>query len=140
MTARRRDRIPCKQACHPSEVALRIHFTCCVSLSIGLRVQHPPPEPTPKPLVRKKKKVRTNLPIPNVSIAVPTFDVLRSVAVGFAMLRDLRICIPHLFSHTQNFVYCLRVLCPFLHWSWPRSLTIDAKSIVVFISLTLFSA
>ena len=41
MTARRRDRIPCIQACHPAEVALRIHFTCCVFLSIELRVQRP---------------------------------------------------------------------------------------------------
>ena len=41
MTARRRDRIPCTQACHPSEVALRIHFACCIFLGIELRVQGP---------------------------------------------------------------------------------------------------
>ena len=45
MTARRRDRIPCIQACHPSEVALRIHFACCIFLSIELRVQRPAREP-----------------------------------------------------------------------------------------------
>ena len=38
-------RIPCIQACHPSEVALRIHFTCCIFLSIELRVQCPAREP-----------------------------------------------------------------------------------------------
>ena len=38
MTARR-DRIPCAQACHPSEVVLRTPFTCCVFLSIELQVQ-----------------------------------------------------------------------------------------------------
>ena len=45
LTARRRDRIPCIQACHPSEVALRIHFACCIFLSIELRVQCPAREP-----------------------------------------------------------------------------------------------
>ena len=32
VTVRRWDRISCIQACHPSEVALRIHSTCCVFL------------------------------------------------------------------------------------------------------------
>ena len=57
-----------------------------------------------------------------------------------SILREPRIWTPHLFSHCQNFVYHLRVICPFLHRSWLCSLTIDAKSIVVFfMSLTLIS-
>ena len=44
----------------------------------------------------------------------------------------------HLSSHNQTFVYRLPVICLFLHWSWLWSMTIDAKSKIVFVSLTLF--
>ena len=43
-----------------------------------------------------------------------------------------------MFSQYQKFVYCLWVICPFLHWSRFRPLTIDAERKVVLISLTLF--
>ena len=45
VTARRRDRISCIQACHLSEVALRVQFTCCVFLRSELQVQAPHESP-----------------------------------------------------------------------------------------------
>ena len=45
MTARRRDRIPCLQACHLSEVALRVQLVSHFFLSIELQVQCPAREP-----------------------------------------------------------------------------------------------
>ena len=54
-----------------------------------------------KSLIRKKKKkkVRINLSIPNVSIAVPIFHVLRSVAVGIVnVLGYTDLNYPHVFA------------------------------------------
>ena len=54
------------------------------------------------------------------------------------MFRDIWIWIPNFSSHNQKFVYRLLVICPFLHWSWLRSLTIWRQEYDYFITLTLF--
>ena len=74
VTARRRDRITCKQACHRSEVALRVHFTCCVFLSIKLKIQCPALE-SPNLLDLSRGRQLTALPL------VPTsFPIARSMS------------------------------------------------------------
>ena len=79
VTARRRDRIPCIQACHPSEVALRIHFTCCVFL-------RPAREP-PNLLDLSRGK--------QLSIALPPVPTIFPVARSMSSLSD---AIPYLQS------------------------------------------
>ena len=62
VTARRRDRIPCIQACDLTEVALRVQFTCCVFLRSELQVQGPAREPleTRSELILPARKMNSN--------------------------------------------------------------------------------
>ena len=53
---------PCIQACHPSEVALRIHFACCIFRSIELRVLCPAREPPIFPVARSMSSLSDAIP------------------------------------------------------------------------------
>ena len=76
VTVRRRDRIPCIQACHPSEFALRIHFTCCIFLSVELRVQRLAREPPS--LLDLSRDLLHEIALPSI----PTiFPVARSISL-----------------------------------------------------------
>ena len=60
VTARRRDRIPCLQACHQSEDALRMQLVSHFFLSIELQVQcHAREHPLPPHLGRSRQRSRS---------------------------------------------------------------------------------
>ena len=89
--------------------------------------------------LKRRKKIETNLFHPQRFHCCSNLS--RSSNGRFRNRKCLGtygIWILHLLSQNQKFVHILWEICPFLHWSKFRPLTIASENAIVLISLTLF--